>query len=90
LKAKEKNLWRAKSGGCRPEWDRRWRREVGATQKWTTGGGDGDAEFLEFWCGEAVFVAAGVALDDSRVADAGGFLAEFDEAMPLRGGRGRA
>src|SRR5712691_7810465 len=48
------------------------------------GGGDGDAEFFEFGAGEAVFVAAGEALDDfAEFADAAGFLAELDEGHAL-------
>jgi len=45
-----------------------------------TGGGEGDAEFFELGAGEAIFVTAGEALDDvAEFADAGGFLAKFDE-----------
>src|SRR5712692_1273622 len=44
------------------------------------GGSEGDAEFFEFGAGAAVFFGAGIALDDfAELADAAGFLAEFDE-----------
>src|SRR5713226_6924726 len=53
------------------------------------GGGYGDAEFFEFGAGEAVFVAAGVALHDfAEFADAGGFLAELDEGHAFAEARG--
>src|SRR5882757_5163390 len=73
---------RAKTGECGAGSSSRWRRNATATGKrqLLAGGGDGDTEFFEFGAGEAVFVAAGVALDDfAEFADAGGFLAKFDE-----------
>ena len=52
----------------------------GGSREELAGGGEGDAEFFEFGAGEAIFVAARVALDDfAEFVDAGGFLAEFDE-----------
>ena len=43
-----------------------------------------DAEFLELGAGAALFFGAGIALNDfAEFADAGGFLAEFDEGHAL-------
>jgi len=53
------------------------------------GGGDGDAEFLELGPGEAIFVAAGEALDDfTEFAHPTGFLAKFEEGHALAEARG--
>src|SRR5882724_548500 len=82
--SREGEAWRAKTAECGAGSSSRWRRKATATGKrqLLAGGGDGDAEFFEFGAGEAVFVAAGVALDDfAEFADAGGFLAEFDEGQ---------
>src|SRR5206468_11176653 len=53
------------------------------------GGSDGDAEFLEFGAGEAIFVAAGEALDDfAELADAAVLLAEFKKGHAFSKARG--
>src|SRR5205814_1074306 len=53
------------------------------------GGGDGDAEFLEFGAGEAMFVAAGEAFDDfAEFADAAVLLAELEEGHAFAETRG--
>ena len=44
-------------------------------------GGNGDAKFLELGASEALFVGAGVALDDlAKLLDAGCFAPEFNQS----------
>src|SRR5579864_9081462 len=62
--------------------DRNWRRDAeseGSCRRMSAGGGCGDAEFLEFGAGAALFFGAGITLHDfTKLFHAGGFLAEFE------------